>query len=60
MDSFELNDTRWDSAAVKDHREYIIKMRDAALKANDFHASVLLSITIGLLHHLAEELKKDE
>lgn len=60
MEPFMLNDTEWTADEVEKHRELIIELRDSALKHNNFTWSVVLSITVGLLHHLAEELKKDE
>jgi len=60
MKPFDLNDTTWDSAEVEKHRSTLIIMRDAVLKENDFEMAVLLTVTIGLLHHLANELRIDE
>jgi hypothetical protein len=60
MKPFDLNDTTWDSAEVEKHRNTLITMRDTILKENDFEMAVLLSVTIGLLHHLANELRIDE
>lgn len=60
MKSFELNDTRWDAEAVREHRESIIELRDAALEAGAMDWALILSVTIGLLHHLGLELTKGD
>jgi hypothetical protein len=58
MKTFLLNDMEWDAEAVRRHREQLIEMRDKALSANNFSDAVFLSVTVGLLHHLAEELEQ--
>lgn len=52
-----LNDTDFTPARIREHRELVIKIRDQALKDNNFEWAVILSITIGLLFELA---KKEE
>ena len=59
MKPFTLNDTEYDAAAVHAHRKELIAMRDEALGANDFRNAVFLSVTIGLLYHLANELSEE-
>jgi hypothetical protein len=56
MKPFILNDTTWTPEAVQALRKEVIALRDKALIEHDFNASVVLSVAIGLLHRLAEEI----
>jgi hypothetical protein len=60
MKPFTFNDTTWDTSAVLEHRLRLIELRDEALKVQEWEITLLLSITIGLLHELAKELSTDK
>lgn len=51
-----IGDVDFDSSAIEDNRNEVIKLRDEALKQGDFHYAVVLSYTIALL---AELLKRE-
>lgn len=49
-----LDDMKFGKAEILANREHVIALRDSALKEDQFDWAVILSHTVGLLHHLAE------
>lgn len=58
--SVEVAGVIYDAPKVREHRELIIQMRDAALEQNAMDWAVALSHNIGLLNHLANTLEPSQ
>ena len=49
-----INDTIYDADKIRENRELIILLRNAAIEDNKFDWVLALTVTIGLLNELAE------
>ncbi len=54
-----INDTEYTPEKIREHKNYIIELREAAIKQHEFDWSLILSVTIGLLNELAKRVEKE-
>lgn len=52
-----LDGVTYDKATVTQQREYLITLRDEALRQNEFYDAIYLSHCIALLAHVISELE---
>jgi len=57
MKPFMVDGMNMDKESILKHREGMIQLRDAALKANMLDWAFQISVVIAILHHLAEVME---